>query len=206
MAIAIGVVGLAGCQPKGQKSATGIGAATGGASVIITTPSSQSTHATSVSSSSSITAGGGFSALAATGITVPGPRFFQPVSLDDFDCFAINVIGPGINTSSGCGGDATLGLTAGFISRNAALSLNVPFGQARTFQLWGFAHSDSCPDVVSMLHTPKGGFPPGANSAGFLLAQTTMDIFARDITVNMSPSFKFGVNSEVCGGVVAPST
>lgn len=209
MLLAFAVV--AGCQPKGAKSANGSsdGAGSGMASIAISVPASKSAKSSSMSSSA-ITAQS-FSAISSilsssTSFPVAG-TYFLPTKLSDFDCFAVNVLAPDISANVACGGDAQIGIAAGFVpAGGGVLSLNVPFGKKRTIQLWGFAHSSSCADVTALVHLQRGAFPPGANSAGFLLAQTTTDTMSSNMSINLYPSFTVGATPKMCGSIPPPTS
>ncbi|MBI3544005.1 MAG: hypothetical protein HY075_12105, partial [Deltaproteobacteria bacterium] len=206
---------VAGCQPKGQKSASGSEGASSSSKATITigfaggSTVGASRVSSGSSSSSSIIAGGlfgGGAALASSSFPTTG-AFFMPGSISDFDCFAVNVIAPDIQTNSACGGMARMGLAGGFVSGHGGLlQLDVPFGAKRTFQIWGFAKSSFCPDVTRLLNLQKGAFPGGANSPGFMLAQTTVDVFQREMTLDIQPKFNFGSTPQMCGSLSAPST
>lgn len=101
-----------------------------------------------------------------------------------------------------------MGVAAGFIDARTgqALELNVPFGKQRTFQIWGFAHSNGCPNILSLLNLQKGALPGNAKSTGFLIGETTVDIASRNITLDIPLSYQYGVNKVFCGQLPTPST
>lgn len=130
-----------------------------------------------------------------------------PGSLSDFDCFAVNVVASDIKQVPICGGTAKMGVAVGFLGRGpGSIDINVPLGANRTIQIWGFANSSQCGDVTSLVNTPYGRNPAGFNSAGYLLAEKTLNVTSKKMTVDMDLTFTHGVNSLFCGVLPTPST
>ncbi|MEW6057249.1 MAG: hypothetical protein AB1540_11600 [Bdellovibrionota bacterium] len=182
----LALVATVGCKPSGLFSQSKSSQSSNGTSRVgITIPSAQ----TSVTR---------FAATAASSQA--------PSGLDQFDCFAVNVLGGGIKSQSGCAGMAQVGASAGFVGRGGRLEVDVPMGTGRLVQIWGFAGSESCPDVTKLINLPLGELPPGARSAGFLLAQRTLDILSSKMTIDMTLTYAAGTSPLMCGSVSSPST
>ena len=107
--------------------------------------------------------------------------FSKPTSLADFQCFALNVKGPGILPDPRFGCDnpsAGIGIMAGFIPvTQGSLDLMVPAGTSRVVQLIGVQSSIGCPSFNELLSNQ--GTDSFKNSIGepYLLGETTIDIF-----------------------------
>ena len=107
--------------------------------------------------------------------------FSKPTSLADFQCFALNVKGPGILPDPRFGCDnpsAGIGIMAGFIPvTQGSLDLMVPAGTSRVVQLIGVQSSIGCPNFSEILS--QRGTDSFKNSFGepYLLGETTIDIF-----------------------------
>ncbi|MCB0341489.1 MAG: hypothetical protein KDD59_04525 [Bdellovibrionales bacterium] len=82
----------------------------------------------------------------ATGETAAWNSFINPTSVDDVNCYAVFVSGPGLENKQCTRSDGTLfkvGLFAGLFSAGNTLMINdVPSGPARTLRLVGW-HSES---------------------------------------------------------------
>jgi hypothetical protein len=79
---------------------------------------------------------------------------YPPNALSDFQCYMVNVYGPGIGSDSGSNGPQPVGdcpyrgVTSDLVATNSTtLSLTVPAGPARTIQVIGFAaqNTTACP-------------------------------------------------------------
>lgn len=116
---------------------------------------------------------------------------FYPESLDDFDCFALNILGSGIPADSRlpkqfqgtCGypGELPLGTYIGMVPIDGGeIEINIPSGAKRTIQVQAFRSKDgACPtlddllaaypiseDVKITTHGPTGGFLPKPGATG----------------------------------------
>lgn len=199
------VVLISGCQAKGSKLAPNdvagvLGSATSKIRIVLPGTSASTLAPTSGTQS--------FRSASTDSSGTSNSQNYYPTTLAEFDCFAVNVIASDIQTAPACGGAAPMGIAAGFIHRGVASSidLDVPFGRNRVFQVWGFAHSSSCSDVVALLGLPLGALPGGFNSPGFLLAEQEVDVLQRDMTVNLNLGFAFGTNRPICGTLPSPTT
>jgi hypothetical protein len=86
-----------------------------------------------------------------------------PESLDDFDCFALNILGSGIPTDSrlpkqfqgSCGypGELPLGTYLGMVPMDGGeIEVNIPSGAKRTIQVQAFRSKDgTCPSLDQLL-------------------------------------------------------
>jgi hypothetical protein len=120
-----------------------------------------------------------------------GAHSAAPTSLSAFNCYAVNIIGPGMPADSrlACG-DPTqgLGAFAGFVSSTTpTLSIQVPNGAARQISLIGTVQSGACPDINTLLNSQNGG-GSGSNVNPYLLATTTVDVFS-DVSVNLTAAY-----------------
>ncbi|MBS1958179.1 MAG: hypothetical protein JST80_01780 [Bdellovibrionales bacterium] len=127
--------------------------------------------------------------------TTNGNGFITPTSLADFQCFALNITGPGLKSDPrfGCNDPAKgMGLIAGMAPVSGGrVEAMVPAGASRTIQLIGLQSTVGCPSFEELLSridptTGHGGMD-GVGDA-YLLGQTTIDVFG-DVTVNIQAQF-----------------
>lgn len=182
---------LVGCKPTG-----------GGPSLKIGGSSSSSNNSSSSGALVSLSLGSASSGFASGSSNT---NLFVPSSLDNFDCFAVNVVASDIKQVPVCGGTSSMGVAVGFFRRGTNIQMNVPYGTNRTFQVWGFANSNNCADVVSLITTPRGVNPAGFGSAGYVLAERTLNVGSRTMTVDLTPSFS-STAPVFCGVVPNPVT
>src|SRR4051812_37339944 len=74
----------------------------------------------------------------------------NPADIDSFGCFAVNVIGPGLESRNGYGGFGTgctyPGITSPLIGpQGGSVSLTVPSGPKRMIQMVGVTTTNACP-------------------------------------------------------------
>ncbi|MGZ3687078.1 MAG: hypothetical protein ACXWPM_05040 [Bdellovibrionota bacterium] len=125
-------------------------------------------------------------AKTSTAMTMAG----APSTFDGFNCFAINVTGPGISGPSCPTGSTVnssgMGVFSGFVAPGQSVKVTVPSGPGRVIQLLGqmVPAGTACPSP-----TPGQAPPPGTNPAPtFLLGSATSDIFS-DKTVTLQAAY-----------------
>lgn len=161
------------------------------------------------SGSGTVTAARNQSAHARGTATAPAETSFA-----SFNCYAINVTAADIPPVSGvtsCAGEA-MGLVAGFVPASAgSITIQVPDGAARNFQLIGLGTNVACPNFGNILNLISTG---GVNNnptlqlatqglgQPYVLGSATSDIGA-DTTLTIDASFTPGTSQvlfEGCGG------
>jgi surface protein len=118
-------------------------------------------------------------------------NYDTPVGMEDFQCYAINVRGSGINSDArmGCTDPSTsVGLVGGFVDvTQGRIDLMVPAGPNRVVELIGIQSEIGCwlfEDLMSF-----GGIEILKDlGTPYLLASSTVDIF-EDTSVNLYASF-----------------
>jgi hypothetical protein len=114
----------------------------------------------------------------------------DPASLSEFDCFAVNVNGPGINLDPGvtCTDPADApAIFGGFVPNgNSSIDLVVPAGPDRSIRIMGVKSLIGCPNLHDMLQDGAINFK---NIGHFYeVGSTRQDIFS-DATVTIKASY-----------------
>lgn len=119
-----------------------------------------------------------------------------PADISYFNCYAVNVIGPGIpaNPAMSCSTGPGLGIASGFVAAPTAttpatLTVTVPNGTGITFQILGAistAANGSCPNIEDILAAGTG--QGTLQGSPYILAQTTVDVVA-DATIDMVTNY-----------------
>jgi hypothetical protein len=116
---------------------------------------------------------------------------FTPTSLNDFDCFALNVRGPEIERdsrltcSNADGYDDYLGRFVGFVSKEeGSIEIEVPAGPARQIQLVGIHSHLGCASIDDLLN----GYQNDYKVDPYELATKTIDIF-EDKIIELKATF-----------------
>lgn len=133
--------------------------------------------------------------------TLLPPKFTtyaNPTSISDFNCFAINVTGPGIQTSGTSLGMCTLvnnmrGRGKGYLSsevpRGSSIEVDLPSGASRTIDVYGTY--PSCGG--------GSGSGSGGGAGGYFLGSTTRDLI-ENTSVTIPISYTAGTNADIsCG-------
>jgi hypothetical protein len=130
--------------------------------------------------------------------------YSSPVSISSFQCFGLNVKGPGINPDPrmGCTNpNSGMGILAGFIpfSNTATLDVMVPAGPARTVELIAIQSDIGCPILEALL--ANGGVQALKDMGQpYRLGSATTDLF-KDESVSIVASFDPNAKAfEGCGG------
>ena len=128
--------------------------------------------------------------------------FSNPTSLTSFQCYGLNVTGPGIqmDTRLGCTDPSSgMGRIAGFVPvSSGTIDMLVPAGAARKIELIGVQSDVGCPILDALL---ASGGVNALNGIGdpFILGSTTTDIFD-DTAVTIFASFDFNKKAfQSCG-------
>jgi alpha-tubulin suppressor-like RCC1 family protein len=112
-------------------------------------------------------------------------------SVADFDCYGLNVTGPGIqlNPHMGCTNPSTaMGMVAGFVPvTEGSIEMMVPAGASRKVELIGVQSNIGCPIVESLL---ASGGVEALNDIGdaYVIGTITTDIFD-DTAVTIQAAF-----------------
>jgi hypothetical protein len=143
-----------------------------------------------------------------------------PTTVSGFDCYAINIFGPGI--SGDLTGDASsaipptgcsyLGVASGLmLPAQDTATLTVPSGNARTIQVIGIATGTGCPTMTlrDYLKSLKATYGSGALPVALIeLGSQTLDLF-KDTDVQIQNTFTSGATSSNrfpfrCTGTATP--
>jgi len=102
-----------------------------------------------------------------------------PTSINDFQCFAINVTGPGIlkDPRFSCGSiPSEVGISAGLFPVNhSQLDVMVPIGANRKIQLIGMQSTAGCPDFNTIFKNKL--FDTESFGQAYVLGEVTVDVF-----------------------------
>lgn len=129
-----------------------------------------------------------------------------PTTVDGFDCYAINVFGPGIpGDLSGDGSSSIPPLGCSYLGIGSALlvppqstaTLTVPSGPGRTVQVIGIATGNGCPTgpIRDYLKSLKATYGTGPIPVSLVeLGTKTVDLF-KDTDVEIQNTFVSGTSS-----------
>lgn len=116
-----------------------------------------------------------------------------PTALSDFQCYGINVIGPGIapDPRLRCTNGETAGKFGGFVPvTDGAIEVAVPAGPGRQIQLFAVMSGVGCPSLDALFTAMDSGDKTAFNNIGdaYLVAAATTDIF-EDTTITLTAFF-----------------
>lgn len=140
--------------------------------------------------------------------TLPSPRTESPSSLAEFNCFGVNITGPGINPSSSvvplCPNDPTsyIGTWAGTVpTSGGTIELQVATGPTRSVQVFGIKTDagTSCPttdQIIAGFQTQGAGV---SFSRPMELGRTTASITTNTtLTIDVSYNATSPINFPTC--------
>lgn len=117
-------------------------------------------------------------------------------------CFGVNVIGPGIVSTSATSCDIERGIVVGTVTAGGTLTVDVDTGDSRVFEIYGFLRSSST-DPCPTFDKSGWGFPIG--SVYFLGSSAPTKIDKADTSVNIAVTLPTTSNNLIASRGWSPS-